>query len=67
MGILEEIDKNICKHKIKIMEKELDNMDNNLIKFSLEIEKMKCIYNKVLQKDKAVGSSLNAIKQLKYN
>ena len=49
------------------MEKELDNMDNNLIKFSLEIEKMKCIYNKVLQKDKAVGSSLNEIKKLKYN
>mgnify|MGYP001124613079 CR=1 FL=1 len=63
--ILNEIDTNITRKKIKLMNKELYKMRKEFDIMDEKLDTINKIYAKILYKEEPVGSGSNAIKYLK--
>ena len=64
-SLLQSIDTNIAIQKAKIMKKELQEMNKDMLLYDLQLRSMNKTYRRILMKDEPVGSGMNAIKQLK--
>ena len=63
--ILSQLDNNISRKRIMVMERELQNMSTEINTMNLRIKSINRTYDKLLFKNEPVGSSSNAIKHLK--
>ena len=64
-NILRQIDHNISKKKIQILNEEYSHMNKELDDTLLELTKIKKVYHEVLDKVKPVGKGLSAVKYLR--
>jgi len=64
-NILQQIDTNIAKHKANTMRNELEQMNKEMLLFELQIRDVNSTYRKLLMKDAPVGSTSNAIRNLR--
>ena len=60
--ILHEINMNILKHKIKLIRQDIYTLDRSHKENNEKLNDISGIYDKLLFKDKPVGSAFNAIK-----
>ena len=63
--ILHEIDMNILKHKIKLIKQNINKLDESHKENTQTINEVNRVYDKLLLKDKPVGSALNVVKHNK--
>ena len=63
--ILDEIDSNITRKKIKLIEKDIHNMNKEVDIMNNTLNSIKKVHDKLLYKKEPIGSCLNAIKYLK--
>ena len=64
-AILREIDNRISKKKTEMLAKELQRLGTETENHIECLDKIRLTYEKVLDKDKPVGKSVNAIRYLK--
>ena len=65
MSLLQAIDTNISIQNAKIMKKELEAMGTDMLLYELQIKNINKSYRRLLMKDEPVGSSINAVKNIK--
>lgn len=62
---MRDISNRIAKKKVELMREDAYKMSNELTKMSQQMDNVEKTYNKLLMKDKPVGSSLKAIRHLR--
>jgi hypothetical protein len=63
--IMFEITNRITHKKLEILKKDMFKMSNEMSTMSHNVNEINKVYNKLLMKDKPVGSSLKAIRHLR--
>ena len=64
-SILHNIDMNITRKKLELMEKEIHNMNEEVDIMDIKLHSINKVYDKLLYKKEPTGSSSNAIRYLK--
>ena len=62
---IRQIDHRIMMKKLTLMEKDLNKMDQTICSYDNEIKVVSRTYNKLLLKDKPVGSGINLVRYVR--
>ena len=63
-SVLRQIDHRIAMKKAEMMEKELKKMNTELLLLNIKAKSVNKCYNKILLKDKPVGSGIKLIRYI---